>query len=84
MELCTKIWRCALRRQRIIRIHVNDQRGKSASEAGENPDSVGNDELSFTVVISSQPLSKVLRVDQKSREEVLKLYRIRLRCRITG
>ena len=49
-ELRTKIWRYALRRQRIIHLYLNDQRGKTASQAGENPDSVKNGELYFTVV----------------------------------
>ena len=83
-ELRTKIWRYALRRHRIIRIHINNQRGKSASEAGEHPDSVGNGELYVTVVDGCQLLSKFLRVDQESREEVLKLYRVHLPCRFTG
>ncbi|KAM0793989.1 hypothetical protein BDR22DRAFT_877317 [Usnea florida] len=83
-ELRTKIWRYALRRQRIIGIHINNQRGKSASEAGENPNSVENGELYFTVVDGSQVLSKFLRVDQESREEALKLYRVHLPCRFTG
>ena len=83
-ELRTKIWRYALRRHRIIRIHINNQRGKSASEAGEHADSVGNGELYSTVVDGSQLLSKFLRVDQESRQEVLKLYWVHLPCRFTG
>ena len=82
-ELRTKIWRYALRRQRIIRLHINNQRGKTASEAGENPDSVRNGELYFTVVDGSQILSKFLRVDKESREEALRLYRVHLPCRFT-
>lgn len=83
-ELRTKIWRYAMRRQRIIRLHINNQRGKTASEAGENPDSVGNGELYFTVVDGSQLLSKFLRVDKESREEALKLNRVHLPCRFTS
>ena len=83
-ELRTKIWRYALRRQRIIRLYINNQRGKTASEAGENPDSVKNGELYFTVVDGRQLLSKFLRVDNESREEALKLYRVHLPCRFTS
>ncbi len=83
-ELRAKIWRYALRRQRIIRIHINHRRGKTASEAGENPDSVGNGELYFTVVNGNQLLSKFLRVNKESREEVLRFHRVHLPCRFTG
>lgn len=83
-ELRTKIWRYALRRQRIVHVHINNQRGRSASEAGEHPDSVGNGELYFTAVDGIQLLSKFLRVDRESREEVLKLYRVHLPCKFTG
>ncbi|CAF9935745.1 hypothetical protein IMSHALPRED_010329 [Imshaugia aleurites] len=83
-ELRTKIWRYALRRQRIIRLHINNQRGKTASEAGETPDSVANGELYFTVVDGSQLLSKFLRVGKESREEALKFHRVHLPCRFTG
>lgn len=83
-ELRTKIWRYAIRRQRIIHLHINNQRGKTASEAGENPDSVGNGELYFTVVDGSQLLSKFLRVNEESREEALKFHRVHLPCRFTS
>ena len=83
-ELRTKIWQHALRRQRIIHLHINNQRGKTASEAGENPDSVKNGELYFTVVDGGQLLSKFLHVDKESREEVLKFYRVHLPCRFTN
>ena len=84
IELRTKIWRYALRHQRIIHLHINNQRGKTASEAGENPDSVKNGELYFTVVDGSQLLSKFLHVEKESRDEVLKFYRVRLPCRFTS
>ena len=83
-ELRTKIWWYALRRQRIIHLRLNNQRGKTASEAGENPDSVKNGELYFTVVDGSQLLSKILHVDKESREEVLKFYRVHLPCRFSS
>ena len=83
-ELRIKIWRYALRRQRIIRLYINNQRGKTAYEAGENPDSVKNGELYFTVVDGSQLLSKFHRVDKESREEVLKFYRVHLPCRFSS
>ena len=83
-ELRTKIWQYALRRQRIIRLHVENQRGKTASEAGENPDSVGNGELYFTVVDGSQLMSKFLRVNMESREEALRFHRVHLPCRFTS
>lgn len=83
-ELRTKIWRYALRRQRIIHLHLNNQRGKTAFEAGENPDSVKNGELYFTVIEGSQLLTKLLHVDKESREEVLKFYRAHLPCRFSS
>ena len=83
-ELRTKIWRYALRHQRIVQLHINNQRGKTASEAGENPDSVKNGELYFTVVDGGQLLSKCFHVDKESREEVLKHYRVHLPCRFTS
>ena len=83
-ELRTKIWRYALRRQRIIELHINNQRGKTAYEAGENPDSVKNGELYFTVVVGSRLLSKFLHVDKESREEVLKFHRLHLPCRFSN
>ena len=83
-ELRTNIWRYALRRQRIIHLHINSQRGKTASEASENPDSVKNGELYFTTVDGSQLLSKFLHVDKELREEVLKHYRVHLPCRFTS
>ena len=83
-ELRTKIWQYALRRQRIIRLHINNQRGKTASEAGENPDCVANGELYFTVVDGSQLLSKFLRVDKESRDETLRFHRVHLPCRFTN
>ena len=83
-ELRTKIWRYALRRQRIIHLHINNQRGRTAYEAGENPDSVKNGELYFTVVNGSQLLSKFLHINKESREEVLKFYRVHLPCRFSS
>ena len=83
-ELRTKIWRHALQRQRMIRLRINNQRGKTASQAGENPDSVVNGERYFTVVDGSQLLSKLLRVNKESREEALKFARVRLPCRFLG
>ena len=73
-----------MRRQRIIRLRINNQRGKTASEASENPDSVANGELYFTVVDGSQLLSKFLRVNEESREEALNFHRVHLPCRFTG
>ena len=73
-----------MRRQRIIRLYLNNQRGKTASEAGENPDSVANGELYFTVVDGGQLLSKFLRINEESREEALKFHRVHLPCRFTG
>ena len=83
-EIRTKIWRFAMRRQRIIRVHINNQRGKTASEAGENPAAVANGERYFTVVDGSQLLSKILRVNEESRAEALKFHRVHLPCRFTG
>ena len=83
-ELRTKIWRHALQRQRMIRLLINNQRGKTASEAGENPDCVVNGERYFTVVDGTQLLSKLLRVNSESREEALKFYRVHLPCRFLG
>ena len=83
-ELRTTIWRYALRRQRIIHLYINNQREKTALEAGENPDSVQNGELYFTVVDASQLLSKLLHVNKESRVEVLKFHRVHLPCRFRG
>ena len=83
-ELRTKIWRYALRRQRIIHLQINNQRGKTASEAAENPDSVKNGELYFTVVGGGQLLSKFFHVNKESREEVSKFYRVHLPCRFVS
>ena len=80
-ELRAKIWRYAMRRQRFIHLQIINRRGRTASEAGENPDSVVNGEPYFTVVHGSQLLSKFLHVDGESREEVLKFHRVHLPCR---
>ena len=68
----------------MIRLRINNQRGKTASQAGENLDSLVNGERYFTVVDGSQLLSKLLRVNKESREEALKFHRVRLPCRFTG
>lgn len=80
-ELRFKIWRYALHRQRLFHIYINNQKGKTASEAGENPDCVINGERYFTIVKGSQLLSKLLSVNKESREEALKFQRVHLPCR---
>lgn len=80
-ELRTKIWLCALCRQRIINIHINTNRGLSAAQAGEIPDCNNNGERYFIVIYGRQLLSKFLRVNSKSREAALKFHRVHLPCR---
>ena len=83
-ELRTKIWRHALYRQRIIRLRIRNETGKRAFHTSEKPDCVENGERYSIIVDSRQPLSKLLRVNRESREEVLRFYRVHLLCRFTG
>lgn len=83
-ELRLKIWRHTLQRRRIIHLRLNNQRGQTPSEAGENPESTSNGERYFTVVDGSKILSKLLRVSRESREEALMFCRVHLPCRFTG
>ena len=83
-ELRLKIWRHTLQRWRIIRLFLNNQRGQTATQAGENPESTSNGERYFTVVAGSQLLSKLLRVNRESREGAWMFYRVHLPCRFTG
>jgi hypothetical protein len=36
-ELRLKIWQYTLQRQRILHLRLNNQRGQTATQAGENP-----------------------------------------------
>lgn len=83
-ELRLKIWRHTLQRQRIIRLRLLNQRGKTAIQADENPESTSNGERYFTIVDGTQLLSKLLRVNKESREEALMFHRVHLPCRFTG
>lgn len=83
-ELRFKIWRHALQRRRIIHLRLNNQRGQTATQAGENTDSTSNGERYFTIVDGSQFLSKLLRVNSESREEALIFFRVHLPCRFIG
>ncbi|KAL9102614.1 MAG: hypothetical protein Q9163_002258 [Psora crenata] len=80
-ELRSKIWRYTLQRQRMIHLRLNNRRGQTAIQAGENPESTRNGERYFTVVYGSQLLSKLLLVNRESREEALSFYRVHLPCR---
>lgn len=79
-ELRLKIWRHTLQRRRMINIRLNNQRGQTATQAGENPASTSHGERYFTLVEGSQLLSKLLRVNKESREEVSMFYRVHLPC----
>lgn len=82
-ELRLKIWRYTLQRQRILHLRLNNQRGQTATQAGENPESTSNSERYFTIVEGSQSLSKLVLVNRESREEALIFYRVHLPCRFT-
>ena len=82
-ELRIKIWQYAVRRPRLIHLYLNNQRGKSAFSANENPDSVANNELYFTIVNGTHLYSKYMRINQESRKEALKFHRVHLPCRFT-
>jgi hypothetical protein len=83
------IWRCALRRQRIIRLHLFDpdledpstmkdrirSDLRASSRALEKPGSYS------VTMCDSCILSKFLRVCNESRQEVYKHYRARIPCR---
>ena len=79
-ELRLKIWRQTLQRGRIIQLYLNNQRGQTATQAGENPESTRNGERYFTIVYGSHLLSKLLRVNRESREEALKFFRVHIPC----
>ena len=83
-ELRLKIWRHSLQRWCIIHLFLNNQRGQTATQAGENPKSTSNGERYFTIVDGSRLFSKLLRVNRESREEALMFYRVHLPCRFTG
>ena len=79
-----KIWRHTLQRRRIIRLRLNNQRGQTANQAGENLASTSNGERYFTIVDRSHLLSKLLRVNRESRNEALMFHRVHLPRRFTG
>lgn len=79
-ELRLKIWRHTLQRGRIIHLCLNNQRRKTATQAGENPESTRNGERYFTIVDGSQLLSKLLRVNKESRDEALVFFRVHIPC----
>lgn len=79
-ELRLKIWRHTLQRGRIIHLCLNNQRGQTATQAGENPESTRNGERYFTIVNGSHLLSKLLRVNKESREEALMFFRVHIPC----
>ena len=83
-ELRLEIWRHTLQRRRIIHLCLDNQRGKTAIQAGENPESTSNGERYFTIVDGNQLLSKLLRVNRESRAEAWMFYRVHLPCRFTG
>lgn len=83
-ELRLKIWRHTLQRRRIIRLRLNNQRGQTANQAGENLASTSNGERYFTIVDRSHLLSKLLRVNRESRNEALMFHRVHLPRRFTG
>ena len=82
-ELRLKIWRHTSQRRRIIHVRLNNQRGQTATQAGENPESTSNGERYFTIVDGSQLVSKLLRVNRESRGEALMFYRVHIPCSFT-
>ena len=77
-ELRLKIWRQAMEQHRFLKVSVKDRvrcdHGVSEKTSTEAPYCVHVD--------GHQVLSKYLRVNQESREETLKFYRVHLPCRL--
>jgi len=88
-ELRLMIWRCALRRQRIIRVYLYDARLEDASTIKDRlkpdlydlPHALQGAESYSITMCGSQILSKFFRVCSESRREAEKNYRVQIPCK---
>ena len=78
-EIRLKIWRHALRRQRIIQLRLKSHRVQHVV-----PPTSEQWRGYHILVDGCQVLSKLLRVNRESREEALFFHRVHIRCRFTG
>ena len=83
-ELRFYIWRYALERRRIIRMKLEGRREARASPELEAIKPFEERKRYNIIVGGQQVLSKLLRVNNESREETLKFYRVHLPCRFTN
>lgn len=80
-ELRLKIWQHSLRRQRIIKVLLQDVSWQTVIQATEHS---GTNDHYCAVIGGYEVLSKPLRVNIEAREAALGFYRVHVPCRFTG
>ncbi|KAK0735157.1 hypothetical protein B0T26DRAFT_746974 [Lasiosphaeria miniovina] len=77
-ELRLKIWRCALQRQRIIRVLLREWKEYLDTDAP----TAAEDAPFVALVAGHQTVSKLMRVSCEARAEALAHYRVRIPCEL--
>jgi 2EXR family len=83
-EIRLLIWRHSLQRQRLIMLHLKSRAEQSATQTEESVASISHGERYSIIVYGYQLLSKLLRVNNESRQVALEFYRVHLPCTFVG
>lgn len=81
-EIRQQIWECALTRERIFRVELEDDKKEKNRGVGKD----GNFDITrmryVPVIRSCNIVSKILRVSREARQAALRFYRIRIPCQL--